>query len=123
MAEFVALVAAAEAAGKQAAEAAKPVPMVVYEAQALSNVPKEGGQSWYCAEGMCGFAWIEFAGNTSFGKWMKKAGKARTQYPKGMCVWVSEYGQSVERKEAYAAAYAKVLNEAGVNAYPNSRLD
>ena len=35
----------------------------------------------------------------------------------------SEGGQSIERKEAYAAAYAAVLKANGIDAYPNSRLD
>jgi hypothetical protein len=32
-------------------------------------------------------------------------------------------GQSVERKEACAAAMARVLSDAGVTAYSGSRLD
>jgi hypothetical protein len=51
---------------------------------------------------------------------MKLATKA---YPSGLMIWVSEGNQSYDRKRAYAEAYARVLNEAGIKAYANSRLD
>jgi hypothetical protein len=38
-------------------------------------------------------------------------------------MWVFDYNQSMELKEAYAHAYAKVLRDAGFNAYANSRMD
>ena len=41
----------------------------------------------------------------------------------GLSVWVSEGGQSMERKEAYARAYADVLRAAGIEAYAGSRMD
>lgn len=82
-----------------------------------------GNREWYVSEGACGFAWVEFAGNTAFGRWAKKVGKARPHYPSGLCVWVGEGGQSIGRKEAYAVAFAKVLNDAGIKAYAGSRLD
>jgi hypothetical protein len=87
------------------------------------GVPGEAAQSWYVSEGCCGFAWIEFKGTTPWARWAKKAGKARKNYPTGYSIWVSEFGQSVDRKEAYAKAFAKVLKEHGVEAYANSRLD
>ena len=36
---------------------------------------------------------------------------------------VSQYGQSLEKKEAFANAYAEVLSDAGVRAYVDSRMD
>lgn len=121
--DFSALVAAAEAAGLAAGEAAVPTPMVVSESELFSDKPKAGGKSWYVSEGACGFAWVHFKGNTDFGRWMKKNGKARPDYPKGLCVWVSYGNQSVARKEAYADAYAGVLKAAGITCYSASRLD
>jgi predicted CoA-binding protein len=53
----------------------------------------------------------------------KKKGIARSHYPSGLCVWVSEFGQSVDRKAAYAGAFAQVLRNAGIDCYANSRLD
>lgn len=74
-------------------------------------------------KGACGFAWVWFAGNTKFGKWMLKNGYASKDYPTGLHVWVCEFGQSVDLKERYAYAYAKVLKDAGLDARAGSRLD
>jgi hypothetical protein len=37
--------------------------------------------------------------------------------------WVSVFGQSVDRKAAFAGAYAKVLRENGIQATAGDRLD
>lgn len=123
MTDFGALVAKAEAAGFAACEAAKPIPMIVGEADGFSNKFKPGATLYYESEGACGFAWVWFKGNTPFGRYMRKTGKASSGYPTGLQVWVSAGGQSIARKEAYARAYASVLKEAGITAYPQSRLD
>lgn len=123
MTDFEAIVKQAEAAGMAALEAAKPRPIVVGTAVGLSNQIDYSKPTYYEAEGLCGFAWISFAGNTAFGRWMKKNRKISKDYPTGYCVWVSEGGQSVERKEAYARAYAEVLKANGIEAYAQSRLD
>jgi len=113
--EFEALTAAAHAAGIKAGRECRPIPMVICTA---AGVPIE------CVDdGACGFAWIAFAGNTAFGRWAKKQGLAGSHYPSGSCIWVSEFGQSVERKSAFADAYAQVLRNAGIDAYSGSRLD
>lgn len=72
---------------------------------------------------ICGFGWVHFAGNTAWGRWAKKQGLARNDYPKGLCIWVSGYEQSYDRKLAYAQAYAKVLQEHNIDAYGTGRLD
>lgn len=75
-------------------------------------------------EGPCGFAWISFKGNTSFGRWAKKQGLSRKSYPSGFCIWISDYGQSMYMKDAHASAMAEVLREAGVDdCYSGSRMD
>lgn len=122
----------ADAAGKAAAEAARPTPMMV-------GTPKnflgslmggdDGGfdpdqPTYYVAEGVCGFAWVTVRPATSsFARWLKKNTHAGTGYYGGMQLWVRGYGQSMERKAAYAAAFAKVLTEAGLDAYSESRMD
>jgi len=111
--DWVALTTKAHTAGMAALEAATPRPMTV----------TGGGKSWHVPEGVCGFAWIKIKGNTAFGRWAKKAGVASKSYPTGLMIWVGVGGQSYERKTAYAGAYAKVLTEAGITAYANSRLD
>lgn len=121
--DFCALVAQAEAAGRKAGEAVVPTPMIVGTAIGLSDRIDPSKPQYYVEDGVCGFAWIMFKGNTPFGRWMKKMGKAKPAYPNGLQVWVSEFGQSMQRKEAYARAYAAVLRAAGIDAYANSRMD
>ena len=73
---------------------------------------------------ICGFAWISLRPATSaFARWLKKQGIGRTAYEGGHQIWCSEFGQSYDRKLAYADAYAGVLKEAGFNAYGAGRLD
>jgi len=101
-------------AGIEAGKNARPIPMYVID----QGIPIDR-----IDDGACGFAWIAFPGNTSFGKWAKKQGLASSHYPSGLCIWVNEFGQSVDRKSAFAGAYAKVLKENGIDAYSGSRLD
>jgi hypothetical protein len=112
---FAALVSVAHAQGIQAGRDCKPIPMIVCTS---TGKPIE-----QLDEGACGFAWIAFPGNTAFGRWAKKQGIARPQYPKGLCIWVREFGQSVDRKAAYAGAYAQTLRNAGIDCYAGDRLD
>jgi len=113
--EFEALTAAAHAAGIKAGRECRPIPMIVCDST---------GEPIECVDdGACGFAWVAFAGNTAWGRWAKKQGIAGSHYPSGLCVWVSEFGQSVDRKEAFANAYAQVLRNAGIEAHAGSRLD
>lgn len=122
--DFAALYAEADAAGKAAAEAAVPTPIVVgSETSPFSGQIDYTQPTYFVSEGLCGFAWVSFKGNTAWGRWAKKAGVARPAYGGGLQVWVSGYGQSVTRKEAYAAAFAGVLQAAGITAYAGSRLD
>lgn len=123
--EALALHNAAHAAGHAAALAAVPDPMMVYEADGLTDLPKPGGKAWYVAEGLCGFAWVNVKpGNSRFANWLKGRGLARRDsYYGGVTLWVGDYGQSHARKVAYARAYAGVLVDAGLKAYADDRLD
>ena len=117
---FASIHKVAQSAGLEAGMNALPEPMTVTEADLMGNPI---GRSWTVSEGACGFAWVTFAGNTPWGRWAKAQGIASKGYPKGLQIWVSEFNQSVDRKEAYAQAYAKVLREHGIEAYAQSRLD
>jgi hypothetical protein len=123
---FAAVYERAYAAGMAAANAAVPTPMVVYEAAGpTGNAAKPGGQSWVVPQGVCGFAWVTVRpGNSAFAKWLQKNGLAKPDsYAGGMKVWVSQFGQSMELKEAFANAMAKTFTEAGFTAYAGSRMD
>jgi len=100
-------------AADAALAAAIPTPMVV----------TGGGQQWFVSEGPCGFASVRFAGNTAFGRWAKSTGRATKAWDRGLQVWVRGGGQSIARKEAWAKAFAKVLQSKGVAATWESRLD
>lgn len=117
MKNFASIYKLADDAGKAAAETCSPVPMIV--SWSKNGVP----QKEYVADGVCGFAWVQFAGNTAWGRWAKKMGYARPSYPKGLSIWVSDYNQSMQRKEAYARAFANVLKNSGIDAYAQSRMD
>ena len=114
-ASFAALWDKAHAAGMEAGNAAQPQTMVV----------TDGRQEWRVPEGPCGFASVVvYPGNCSFALWAKKNRNATKAYRGGMTVrWVSEFNQSYTRKDAYAQAFAAVLNDAGIKAYGERRLD
>jgi hypothetical protein len=119
-----ALHAAAHDAGMAAAAAHTPVAMIVGQADGLSDRFAPGAKLYHVPGGVCGFAWVNVKPATQpFAKWAKKAGLARPSYYGGYDISVREFGQSMTTKEAYAHAYAKVLRDNGVKAYPNSRMD
>ena len=114
----------AHAAGMEAGNAHQPVPMHVVERvnpfDDNSAVKRDYG---VYAQGVCGFAWVRFPGTGSFARWAMGAGLVRKSAEGGYMLWVRGFGQSYEKKAAYAAAYAAVLVEAGVQAEAEGRLD
>lgn len=118
------VIAEAHAAGQAAARAAVPEPMNVvqvdFNGRPLGNV-------YHVPEGVCGFAWVSFYGlhNTPLGKYLKSSGLAKKPYHSpGLQMWIRDYGQSMTRKEAYAVAFAKVMQAYGcVRCYAGSRMD
>lgn len=125
-AAFAAAYDKAVAAGRAAGEACSPRPMIVTQHVNALDDGSPAAKQWYAAEGACGFAWVKvFPGNCSFAKWLIKQGIAKGRaYAGGVDIWVSAFGQSIERKQACASAMAKVLvAELGVKAYADSRLD
>lgn len=93
---------AAMAIGLEAGNKSSPNPMWVTDGR---------GGNWEVSGGVCGFAWLEFAGNTAFGKWAKETQIARAGYPTGLRVSCWEFGQSLTRKEHWAVAVANYLRE------------
>lgn len=124
-AEFDALLEAAHEAGYAAGTAEAPTPVGVVQTDVFGN-PIEGAQTYTLDDGLCGFAWINIKpGNSKFANYLKKIGAARSDsYYGGVTIWVSLFGQSYDRKIAYARAYANVLKEAGYErVYASGRLD
>jgi hypothetical protein len=112
----------AATAGRVAGENAIPEPMMVIEPGTNPHVPKA---MWHVSEGACGFAWVNVSpGNTPFANWLKKNNLARKSFRGGVEIWISDFNQSVERKDACARAMAEVFrDELGVSAFAGSRLD
>jgi hypothetical protein len=118
---FNSLFAGASEVALEAAAKAVPTPMTVVESDLLTGAPS--GRSYYVSEGLCGFAWVKIKGNTPFGRWAKKMGYARPAYGGGLMIYCPLNTQSYDRKTAWANAFAKVLMDAGIFAYCDSRLD
>ena len=84
----------------------------------------DGENNWVIDDGVCGFAEVRLPkGNTSFARWAKKNTAFEKHYGGGLSLWVSDYNQSMERKQVYARTYADVLNRHGIDAYATSRMD
>ena len=116
----------ADRAGTYAGTAITPTPMIVGEAKGLfSNEFAEGAKKYFVPEGPCGFAWVNIKpARGGFVAWLKKSGIGRLDsYYGGWTIWVGDFGQSYERKMAYAGAFAEVLQKHGIKAYANGRLD
>lgn len=112
-------------AGMDAMNGTNPTPIVVGEAKSiLSNEIDYSRPTYTVSEGVCGFAWVNIKpANSAFARWLKKNGMARKSYYGGIDYWVSVGGQSMERKYAFAQAFARVLSDSGIRAYANSRMD
>ena len=114
----------ADEAGRKAADACTPTPMVVTAHADQFDDSSPVAQQWVVDDGVCGFAWVTIRpGNCSAAIYAKKNLNFQPAYGGGMQLWVSSYNQSMARKEAYAEAYAGVLRTGGIQAYAGSRED
>jgi hypothetical protein len=114
--------------GIQAGKDCKPVPMRVIETAGEGRV-------WDVPDGACGFAWVEFKGNSKIGRRVKQMFDADTTprngmvsghkgYPSGYHLWVFAFGQSYDRKSAMAGAIAGYLRSKGYDdVWSAGRLD
>lgn len=137
--EMARLLKRANEAGLAAERESRPTPMVVgtpKDMMASLRGEDYGGfdenQPTYFVEGgVCGYATVSVRPGTSrFARWLKQNGAIAGSlgswsrgYYGGMEASVWTGGQSLERKEAYARAFVKVLVEAGIEASMDSRMD
>lgn len=114
-------------AGRKAAAACEPHPMVVGEAKSLvSDEIDYNKPVHYVNEGLCGFAWVWFPdARQKFNKWMLEQEFAIKSHEGGVKIWGSAFwhGQSIERKEFGARAAKEVFEAYGIKCYVGSRLD
>lgn len=129
---FTSICEKASAAGYAAVKSKQVIPMVVgHETSFMSGVIDETKPTYYVEDGVCGFSWVsvkpENKGNTRLGKAeraaLEAAGFRKNDYEKCYQLWISDFNQSMQKKEAYADAFAKVLRENGIRAYSGSRMD
>jgi len=116
----------AHSAGLAAGHGCTPTPMVVGQPTTpLGNDIDYEKDTYYVADGVCGFAWVNIKpARGKFVKFLKDNNIGRKDcYYGGYTMWVSEFGQSMHRKENYARAFTSVLRENGLTAYNMSRLD
>jgi hypothetical protein len=125
MQDFQELYSKAVEAGNTAVVGFRPILMHVQQATDLTSGFDASKPYEVVEDGVCGFAWVNVKpGNSAFANWLKKQGKGRSDsYYGGVTVWVSEFNQSMQKKEVYAEAFSKVLKEAGIKAYASSRMD
>ena len=123
--DFQTLYDLANAAGKCAVNKLKVQPMVVQQHANIIDDSSPVINEWYVADGVCGFAWVNIKpGNSAFAKWLKTKNLAdKDSYYGGVTILISDYNQSMQKKEAYAYAFAKVLRHNGIKAQSYSRMD
>ena len=112
----------ARAAGLAAAQCARVAPMIVNAHKNPLDSNSEITKQYFVEDGVCGFASVVIK-NIKFANGLKKMNIGRKNYGGGYCVSVHDFNQSLTRKEAYAHAFAKVLNDNGITAYTDSRMD
>ena len=124
-AEFGQILSDAFAKGQEAGRTASPRAMAIVACD-LFGTPTPGAPVHVEDEGACGFAWVNIKpGNSSFAQYLKKQGIADKSYYGGVDIWISEHGQSYERKLAHARAISDHFrdNVQGVTVHASGRLD
>lgn len=119
------LLRCAHEAGLKAGKEHNPTPMIITQRKNSFDDSSLVEKAWHVSQGVCGFAWIVIRpGNSALANAAKKRLGAGRGYYGGILVPVRGFGQSYERKMAYASAFAKVLNDAGYErVYADGRLD
>ncbi len=112
-AQFQVIYDRAVEAGREAAKACTPTPMVVSQHANVLDDSSDVVQSWYVPAGICGFARVEMPATSAFAKWLVQKGIARRQ-EKGIGINIWEYNQSYELKCAHASAMAHSLSDSGI---------
>lgn len=115
---------AAHTAGLDAAQSAAVRPMIVTQRANPFDDSSAPVKQYFEEDGVCGFASVIVKpANSSFARYLKTIRSTYKHYYGGLNMPVHEFNQSLQRKEAYARAFAAVLSDAGIKAYVDSRMD
>ena len=110
--------------GNVAVEMATVTPMVVQQRANPLNDDSQLVREYFVSDGVCGFASVTVKpANCKFAKYLVANGLGRKAYNGGVRMSVHDFNQSLQKKEAYADAFAKVLRDNGINAWSESRMD
>lgn len=110
--EFDKIYAEAHSAGMAAVKALDVVPMVVSGHANQMDDSSPVVKQWYVADGVCGFASVHIGpANKPFAKYLVDIQNVakKDSYNGGIYIWISDFGQSMQKKEAYARAFAEVI--------------
>ena len=123
--DFVTIFNACNIAGQEAVKNAKVIPMRVSQHVNPFDDNSKEVYSEIVDDGVCGFASIRFKANNAWAKWVIANKLGNKSNMGGAYIWVGAYGQSLQKKEAYARAFATKLNEMfpKADAYIESRMD
>lgn len=111
-------------AGNNAVTQTTVTPMIVSQQANPLNDSSETIKQWVVNDGVCGFASVIIKPATSkFAKFLVANQLARKHYAGGVSMSIRDFNQSLTKKEAYAYAFSKVLNDNGITAYVDSRMD
>jgi len=115
----------AHEAGLKAGREVGVTPMVVGSPTELFGNEIDWNKSTYhVSDGVCGFAGVIIKpARGKFVSLLKKMGRGWKHYYGGFYMTCREFNQSLTRKEAYCEAFERVLGEAGLRCYVDSRLD
>jgi hypothetical protein len=110
--------------GNAAVQMTTVTPMVVQQRENPLNDDSRVVREYFVSDGVCGFASVTVKpANSKFAKFLIANGLGRKGYGGGVCMSIRQFNQSLTKKEAYAYAFASVLNEHGIKAYVESRMD
>jgi hypothetical protein len=110
--------------GNAAVQMTTVTPMVVQQRENPLNDDSRLVREYFVSDGVCGFASVTVKpANSKFAKYLVANGLGRKGYGGGVSMSIRDFNQSLQRKEAYAYAFASVLNEHGIKAYVESRMD
>ena len=110
--------------GNAAVEMTTVIPMVVQQRANPLNDDSELIREYFVSDGVCGFASVNVKpANCKFAKFLVANGLGRKAYNGGVSMLVRDFNQSLTKKEVYAYAFASVLNEHGIKAFVESRMD
>jgi hypothetical protein len=111
-------------AGNAAVTQTTVTPMIVTQAANPLDDSSAVVNAWVVNDGVCGFASVIIKPATSkFAKFLVANQLARKHYAGGVSMSIRDFNQSLTKKEAYAQGFAKVLNDNGITAYVDSRMD